>query len=63
MPRDPKYSEDELLDEIKRLARKLGRTPTMSDMEDYGKYSSATYKYRFEGWSAAVDAAGLRPNE
>ena len=50
-------SEEELLDEIKRLAQELGRDPTCPEMDEYGKFSDATYVNRFGSWVAAKNKA------
>ncbi len=57
-----KISEDELLSELQRLGEKLSRTPKMTDMDSDGKYSSATYQRRFDGWTNALVEAGFEPN-
>ena len=54
-----RLTDGELLDEIKRLADELGRTPTTTDMDTHGNYGLRTYYTRFDGWAAALEAAGL----
>jgi len=62
MPRGPKYTEEELLDEIRRLADDLDRQPPLKkDMNKYGEHASGTYQHRFGSWSAAVQEAGFEP--
>lgn len=56
------YSEEELLDEIRRLAD--GDTPpTGREMKEHGKFAKTTYHYRFNSWNEAVRRAGLTPRE
>ena len=49
--------EEELLDEIRRLAQELGRGPTSREMDGCGRFSRGTYANRFESWTAAKDKA------
>lgn len=64
MPRPPQYSEEELLDEIRRLADDVGRSPPRKrDMDEYGNHASRTYTYRFGSWSDAVREAGFEPRD
>ena len=59
-----KSTDDELLEEIHRLAEKLGREPPrMIDMDEYGEEYARTYQLRFGSWSEAVAAAGFEPRE
>lgn len=48
-----------LLDEIERVAEKLGREPTSGDLDDHAAYSSGTYSTRFDSWADAVERADL----
>jgi len=62
--RPPKYSEEELLDELTRLANELDRSPTVEDMDgEHGDYSSLTYINRFGSWNEAKIEAGLETHE
>jgi hypothetical protein len=61
--RAPTITEEELFNELQRLADELGKTPTFNDLNDHGEYSGATYIRRFGSWNAAIDAAGFEPNE
>jgi len=58
-----KVPTDELLDEIRRLARELNRTPTRDQMDDRGEYYGRSYRLRFGSWNEAVRRAGLEPNQ
>ncbi|WP_394346572.1 homing endonuclease associated repeat-containing protein [Halorhabdus rudnickae] len=49
------------LTEVDRLATKLGRTPTLTEMNEDGAYHSATYDDDFDNWSDAVQQAGYQP--
>lgn len=53
---------EELLAELRRLADRLDRTPSMADMAEQGAYAPSTYQSRFGSWNDAVSAAGLQPN-
>ncbi|MHB9288155.1 homing endonuclease associated repeat-containing protein [Halobacteriales archaeon Cl-PHB] len=52
-------TDDELLDELSRLAEDLGESPTMSQMDDEGAYAASTYARRFGSWSGALEAADI----
>ncbi|ACM58521.1 conserved hypothetical protein [Halorubrum lacusprofundi ATCC 49239] len=53
-PYGPAISDDELAAELQRLREEVGHPPTVADMEEQGAYSSATYKNRFDSWTAAL---------
>ncbi|WP_337653229.1 homing endonuclease associated repeat-containing protein [Halomontanus rarus] len=55
-------SESELIEELERLHTELGRTPTIEDMNDHGKYSQRPYSGHFGSWTDALKSAGLTPN-
>lgn len=57
----PNIPEEDLLDEIRRLADRLGRTPLTLDMDADGAYHCGTYSTRFGSWNDALDAAGFDP--
>src|ERR1039457_1716386 len=59
----PKYSEDDLLNHLRELATKLGRTPSKSDIVAAGKISKTTYDFRFGSLRKAQQAAGLAPTK
>jgi len=62
-PNQPrKIPTDELLNEIRRLARKVNRTPTKKQMDDLGEYYGGTYLNRFGSWNEAIRQAGFNPN-
>jgi len=52
--------DQELLDDLKRVANKLGKKYlTKRDYDGPGKYSSGTIQRRFGVWNKALDRAGL----
>lgn len=55
-------SEEELLDDLRRVAAEVGRTPAESDVRDHGDFADITYIDRFGSWNDAVRAAGFEPN-
>lgn len=55
-------SKENLLDEIRRLAEELDKTPTSIDMRENGEHHPSTYQTHFRSWSAAVEEAGFEPN-
>jgi len=57
-----RISKEELKYEMKRLANKIGLTPTMEDMRKRGNYTFDVYQKRFGSWNNAVEACGLDVN-
>jgi len=57
-----RYSKDELISELNRLADKLGRTPTAHHMTKLGEFSVDAYQNHFGSWNDALEAANLEPN-
>ncbi|MDL0130960.1 DUF5797 family protein [Halobacterium salinarum] len=55
-------SEDDLLDEIRRLMDDLGETPTKEEMRYRGGYEVSQYENVFGSWSDAVREAGYEPH-
>ena len=53
------YTDDELLDDLKRVAAKIGKSPTKREYKTHGQYGSATLARRFGTWNKAKCAAGL----
>lgn len=53
-----KYTEDELISELQKKAKELGRTPKMREIE-----IAQTYINRFGSFNKALEAAGLIPNK
>ena len=63
--RTPRYSDEELIDGVKQVATRVGRTPTQEEYRaqahELGLASILTLGKRFGGWQASVTAAGLEP--
>jgi hypothetical protein len=58
----PEFSEQTLIEELQRIARKLGKdTLSRDDIDRYGKMSSAVVLKRFGSLRHALQASGLRP--
>lgn len=58
-----KYTEDDLIEEIQRLADELGERPTWDDMRIRGEISTKPFKNRFGSWASAIEAAGFRTHK
>ena len=56
-----RISDEVLLEEINRLIDELGKVPTAQEMKEHGQYSHRPYLRRWNGWQAAVRAAGYEP--
>lgn len=52
-------SDQQYLDDIKRVAGILGKTPSMQQYSKYGNYSADAISNRFNKWNIALDRAGL----
>lgn len=52
-------SDAKLLDELDRLADELGKAPTVTAMQQYGKFSAKVYIDRFGSWGTACELAGV----
>lgn len=56
----PKISETELIADLKRVAKELGKNSvSTSEYRLHGKYADTTYKDRFGSWNKAILTAGL----
>lgn len=53
----------ELVQDIRRVATDLGRTPTAKEYDDLGEFSRHPIRRHFGGWNDAVEAAGLDVNK
>ncbi|WP_188884429.1 homing endonuclease associated repeat-containing protein [Halarchaeum grantii] len=58
-----KISEEELINELKRLARNHSCPPTLQELREHGKYSATTYYNRFGSWKEALAEAGFSPRD
>lgn len=56
-----KIPTEDLLDELRRLADEIGRTPIQQDMNERGEYSPETYRIRFGTWTKALEMIGHTP--
>ncbi len=52
-----------MLEDIKRVAHDLGRSPTAAEYRELGAYPTSTLIHRFGSFNAAIKAAGLVPRE
>jgi 5-methylcytosine-specific restriction endonuclease McrA len=56
-------SNEELLDDLKRVARDLGKdSVTLDEYNECGQFNSSTLTRRFGNWFKALDVAGLQPS-
>ena len=60
----PSYSDEEILDEIRRVADldAVDGTPSMRVFDEHAEMSTAVAQRPFGSWNAAIEAAGLDPN-
>ncbi len=58
-----RYTKEQLIFYLQKLAKKLKATPTTKEMDSYKKFpSSGTYYVRFGSWNKALKKAGLKLN-
>jgi hypothetical protein len=50
-------SQEEMIEELHRLADALDKRPSMRDMNEHGKFSPNTYHEKFGAWSTALQIA------
>lgn len=60
-PSREKYTRNELIAEVQRVADVCDGKPTLSDIAEYGNISRNTYHNRFESWNKALELAGFAP--
>ena len=58
-----KYPRDFLLAELKRIAKLLGKIPTMEEFDKESKIAAVTLAKRFGGWKSALLSAGFAPEK
>jgi hypothetical protein len=51
------FTDEDLLCEIVRLAKALGREPTEADMDAYGAFDAELYEQRWDSFPAAREEA------
>lgn len=54
-----RLTDQDLLDEIERLAEEFGRPPSSGEVNRIGKFHKCTYFERFGGWEEALTEAGF----
>ena len=59
------YSDEELLDELRRVADIAGSdgAPSISEFDEYSDISDSTIRRRFGSWNAGVERAGFEPHQ
>lgn len=64
-PREPDSdaTDEEILEELVRLADELSRRPTAAEMNDQGAHWASTYRRAFGSWNAACEAAVLKTSQ
>lgn len=56
-------SDEKLLEDLRRVARKLGRdTVTIAEYTEHGLGHASTIQRRFGSWFKALEDAGLKPS-
>ncbi|SEO72827.1 HNH endonuclease [Halorientalis persicus] len=54
-----RYTDEELLDEIRAVADAVGGRPVCRDLQDHGDVCPQTIIRRFDSWANAIEAAGV----
>lgn len=55
--------KDDILDDIRRVADELGRTPSSYAYREHGCFSARPAYRHFDSWQEAIEAAGLEPED
>jgi len=55
-------SDEELIADLKRVAKELQKSPTYDEYNEQGKYNSSTLWRRFGNWFKVLEIAGLSKN-
>lgn len=58
---DYKVPEQELIQDLRRVADEIGRSPPVEVYREYGNYNFKTLKRRWGSWHDVLDNAGLEP--
>ncbi|MFC6863408.1 homing endonuclease associated repeat-containing protein [Halomicroarcula sp. GCM10025817] len=58
---EEKISDETLLDDLRRVADKIGRSPPVMVYDEHGKHNSKTLKNRFGSWNSVLQSAELDP--
>lgn len=53
---------DVILDDIRRVAAMLGKSPTAKEMAEHREYPQRVCQDKFGSWNEALDMAGFSPN-
>lgn len=53
---------DELISDIQRVAEIVGKSPTLEQYSEYGKYGSTTIDRKLGSWNGGLRKSGLEPN-
>lgn len=57
-------SKDDLINDLKAVARQLNRPPSRDEFAEFDGYNSpSVYRQRFGSWNTALREAGLEPNQ
>ena len=62
-PKDGKYTDEELKDDLQRVIDKLGRSPTTREYNQHGKATAPTIGRRLGGFPDAVRSLGYQPQK
>lgn len=57
-----RISEQDVIEELKRLDDRLEGSLSVGDMDEHGEYSASTCQAKFGSWNAAKQEAGLGTN-
>ena len=52
-------TKSDMIKEIKQVYEKIGKVPTITDMNKHGKIKANPIRHKFGTWSKAVEEAGL----
>lgn len=61
--KEKRQTKEQILEFIRNLAGKLGRTPSKREFEEFSKLTEFQIQKHFTSWNEAVRTAGFEPNE
>ena len=59
-PYEKRISDEDLIEDLRRVTMELGRPPTANEIDEFGEYSRGAFVRAFDSWSGALSAAGVQ---
>ena len=59
-PYEKRVSDDDLVEDLRRVTMDLGRPPTADEIDKLGQYSRSAFIRAFDSWYGALVEAGVQ---